>query len=239
MYKTPSSFVTLTYDEKHVPVIDGKLSLMKTHAQAYIDKLRNCSMGKVRYFGVGEYGERTLRPHYHFLLFGQPAEKWEDYFKEKWDFGQVHVAEAHKKSAAYVCGYATKKMTKADDPRLEGRIPEFAIYSKFPPLGHGYAACIEAAMYGRQGSQMVAQLGDVPKKIKIEGKEYPLSNSMIAELRKRINILDINPNTESWCIDEKTITAEQRERAAKQCENQWELAKRKRFNSRRQRTNEL
>lgn len=57
-----SVFVTLTYDDEHLP---PKLS--KVHLHEFIDNVR--SIYPLRYYAIGEYGPRTLRPHYHLVLF--------------------------------------------------------------------------------------------------------------------------------------------------------------------------
>lgn len=80
-YHDRACFVTLTYDFAHVPqrdyCIDGKrasvpaLSLDKRDLQLFFKRLRKRFSGvSIRYFGCGEYGPTTLRPHYHLILFG-------------------------------------------------------------------------------------------------------------------------------------------------------------------------
>lgn len=64
-----SCFLTLTYDEKHLP--EGG-SLVPKHAQDFLKRLRSKTNLKLRYYLVGEYGEDTERPHYHVALFGYP-----------------------------------------------------------------------------------------------------------------------------------------------------------------------
>ena len=74
-------FVTLTYDEKHLPK-DGSLCL--EHVQLFLKRLRFGSAFPLRYFLCGEYGEKTSRPHYHICLFGT-------------DFKQANPAESDNK----------------------------------------------------------------------------------------------------------------------------------------------
>lgn len=71
-------WLTLTYDDEHLPTADhindktGEIwishSLIKSDVQRFIKNLRN-SGKSFRYFGCGEYGEKTARPHYHLLIF--------------------------------------------------------------------------------------------------------------------------------------------------------------------------
>lgn len=85
-------FITLTYDDDHVPgmiVKTGEImrkvqyvwkpgekrpesvqTLLYTDVQKFLKRLRKTYRGKIRYFVAGEYGEQTARPHYHMILYG-------------------------------------------------------------------------------------------------------------------------------------------------------------------------
>lgn len=126
-----SSFVTLTYDNDHLPE-DGSVS--KAELQNYLKRLRrNLNDAKFRYFGVGEYGDKSGRPHYHLALFGVGSINSEAIAKG-WDKCDprvgISVGDISRDSARYISGYCVKKLTKNGDPRLNGRHPEFAIQSK-------------------------------------------------------------------------------------------------------------
>lgn len=80
-YHKSSYFVTLTYNEEHVPHSwyanpeSGEalpsLTLRKTDCQKFMKRLRkNFPDQKIRFFLCGEYGPETFRPHYHAILFG-------------------------------------------------------------------------------------------------------------------------------------------------------------------------
>lgn len=80
-YHDSSYFVTLTYDEAHVPVeyyadkATGEafpsLTLRKRDFQLFMKRLRKrFSDDHIRFFMAGEYGSETFRPHYHAILFG-------------------------------------------------------------------------------------------------------------------------------------------------------------------------
>lgn len=63
-------FLTLTYDNEHLPVLvnvntgQGTPTLQKRDLQLFLKRLRKAFKGKeLRYYAVGEYGSRTLRPH--------------------------------------------------------------------------------------------------------------------------------------------------------------------------------
>ncbi len=80
-YHDVAWFVTLTYDNAHVPLswysdpATGEayqaMTLRKRDFQLFIKRLRKAYPDdRVRYFAAGEYGEKRLRPHYHAILFG-------------------------------------------------------------------------------------------------------------------------------------------------------------------------
>lgn len=63
-----SWFVTTTYADEHLPY-GG--SLYHNHISEFIRALRDkLRPQKIRFFGVGEYGGKMNRPHYHFIIFG-------------------------------------------------------------------------------------------------------------------------------------------------------------------------
>lgn len=68
-------FVTLTYDDKHIPFIDldGDRILYADykHIQDMIKRLRNLNLldRDFRYFSVNEYGDLYSRPHFHIMFF--------------------------------------------------------------------------------------------------------------------------------------------------------------------------
>lgn len=70
LFSTSGDFITLTYDDAHLPR-DGLLN--KKHVQDFLKRFRKAIHPyKIRYFVVGEYGEKLGRPHYHLLLFNLP-----------------------------------------------------------------------------------------------------------------------------------------------------------------------
>lgn len=114
-------FLTLTYDQQHLPA-GG--TLVKKHFQDFMKRLRKLYPPRsVRYFHCGEYGSRTRRPHYHAIVFGvQFADQV--FFKEKnghrlfiseqlmrlWPFGSSLIGAVTFESAAYVARYCVEKM---------------------------------------------------------------------------------------------------------------------------------
>lgn len=119
---TYSYFLTLTYDDDHVPLTDGDIPTLRFNdVSAFIKRLRN--YGTCRFFACSEYGGHTLRPHYHVLLYGfeltdlKPFSRsgsnmtfYSPFLNQLWGHGYVNVADFSAESAAYVSGYAAKKL---------------------------------------------------------------------------------------------------------------------------------
>lgn len=208
-----STFLTMTYDEEHKPK-NNSLSFRDLYD--YLNRLRGSSLGHFRYFAVGEYGDKSARPHYHMAVFNTPPDKWEQRFQDAWPHGFTKAGEITRASAGYIAGYCTKKMTSKEDDRLDGRVPEFSRMSKKPPLGAQGMMRIRDTLFGRQGSSILEKVGDVPAGFRIEGKIYPIGRYWRTWLRKEIGIT--NPTGHPWEVDLNEITKADQERARKAAE---------------------
>lgn len=158
-------FVTLTYDNEHIPPAqfdeeDNLLygTLDKRDCQLFMKRLRKYFDGKkVRFYLAGEYGEHTLRPHYHAILFGLSLNDFPDkkehgknelgqlyYISDTlsriWSKGFVLLSEVSWKTCAYVARYVTKKWSGpyAIDYAIRNCIPEFSLMSRKPGIGREY-----------------------------------------------------------------------------------------------------
>lgn len=194
LYKD-NCFLTLTYDNEHLPS-DG--SLVPKHLQLFIKHLRRTfEPNKFRFFGVGEYGEKNHRPHYHVILFGHPTCDYGrtrhrksgfgccdvcDRVHSVWRKGSVDLGTVEKASAEYVCGYVVKKWTKSDCPELHGKAPEFCRMSLRPGIGAQMMDEVASSLMEFRLDDMV----DVPDALRVGHKEYPLGRYLKGELRKRI-----------------------------------------------------
>lgn len=75
-------FVTLTYNDNELP----PNGLEKKHLQLFLKSLRKKFPGvKIRFFGCGEYGSKTFRPHFHLILFNCPLNDLSEVFYEEKD----------------------------------------------------------------------------------------------------------------------------------------------------------
>lgn len=154
-----NQFVTLTYDDRYLPASG---SLVKKDFQDFMKRLRKRQEFKVRYFGVGEYGDNLGRPHYHAILFGidfadkRPHSKNDNgdqlYTSELldsiWGKGHCFLGSVGVESAAYVAKYCIKKVNGSmADSHYGGRTPEFAVMSLKPGIGSGWFEKFKADVY--------------------------------------------------------------------------------------------
>lgn len=132
-----SYFLTLTYDDQHLPYNEnGQPILVKKHLQNYLKRIRKAHEPyKLRFYAVGEYGSTTWRPHFHLTLFSDfPIDK--DMLNAKWSdtsgtpIGYTYCGDVANGSAAYIAGYIQKKATKQYFTELGDRPPEFATMSR-------------------------------------------------------------------------------------------------------------
>jgi len=158
MHKT-NIFLTLTYDNEHLP---PDHSLTHAHWQQFAKNLRK-RLGPFRFFMVGEYGDRTSRPHYHAIMFGvDPPDavrvnsvrsKHQLYnsapITSAWGKGKADFGYFTPAAAKYVCDYTIKKLNgdraieayRYLDPstgEVFDRSPEYARMSLRPGIGRPF-----------------------------------------------------------------------------------------------------
>lgn len=99
-------FITLTYDDEHIPYVNGSPAVVKKDVQDWLKRYRKLiAPTKVRYFLVSEYGATTLRPHYHLLLFNAPTKNLEEDVASTWQKGHIHVGTVTAESIHYCTKY--------------------------------------------------------------------------------------------------------------------------------------
>ena len=196
-YHDKAYFLTLTYDDDHIPynhyvtdngIIDcpdvdfkrginaRKLllpapwldeetgetgfrpSLHKRDVQLFHKRLREDKQvvedgQAIRYFTAGEYGDKTLRPHYHSIEFGLEIPDLKvykvcdgynlytsEYLNEIWKMGHVIIGDCTWETCAYTARYIMKKQKgKEANEYLRLDIePEFVLMSRKPGIGSAY-----------------------------------------------------------------------------------------------------
>lgn len=115
-----NSFVTLTYDDEHLPPDN---CLHYPDVQRFLKRVRK-GYKPFRFFLCGEYGDKTQRPHYHICFFGLD---WDDKrywsrpskhtlyrsetLEKLWPFGSALIGSLTYESAGYTARYCVKKVT--------------------------------------------------------------------------------------------------------------------------------
>lgn len=190
-----SCFVTLTYDDAHLP---SNLSLSPRHMQLWLKRIRFSLLPvRVRFFGVGEYGHEGRRgwnPHYHLSLFGvrstallvgatavSPSDP-RRIQHPSWPNGYVHVDDFNETTAQYLSGYVVKKLTRPKDVP-DGMVPEFARMSLRPGIGKE-AMRLLAETLSLSGNIDRIESGDVPNTLKIGRRSIPLGRFLLKALRE-------------------------------------------------------
>lgn len=139
LYHSKNSFITLTYDDDHLP---SSLAIVKDDLKKFIKAVRNSGF-KVRYFGCGERGEQFGRLHAHIILFGflpddlvydSESESGEaiftsDFVDKLWNKGRTVVQLVGENVGQYVAGYTSKKL---------GLKNGFQIQSTRPGIGYQF-----------------------------------------------------------------------------------------------------
>lgn len=177
-------FLTLTYDEDHVPRVRSKfkeiveyytpatgdswsvkfgdepvLTLVPEDLQDFMKRLRRQQEyhhgNTIRFYAVGEYGEKYHRPHYHLIIFGlilddikeshknssgRVVHTSDTIFKLWHEKGMVEVEEMTWELAAYAARYCVKKLGKKETGFYEemNLQPEFTRMSLKPAIGFEY-----------------------------------------------------------------------------------------------------
>lgn len=206
-----SSFLTLTYDDDNLPN-DGSLS--PTHLKNFLKLLRSKLPNQIRFYAVGEYGPKNLRPHYHLALFGvmpcqfpQPSNlkgaltrnktskqitcscKNCQFLYDLWNKGIIYNGRLEKDSAQYVAGYIMDKVNK-DSTDLLNLEPEFTRMSLQNGIGLGFNGeglhFLKNFMETELGKKYYSEFGDVPHNINIGGKPWPLGRYLRRKLREML-----------------------------------------------------
>lgn len=145
-YHKYAYFITLTYDDDHLPFNDdGEPILSKYDLQCFWKRFRKAGY-LLSYFACGEYGDKTKRPHYHALVYLDkdlqgfsiisPNKFTCKTIQELWPYGHVMVEEVTPGNVSYVCGYVEKKQLK----ELNDVYPvnPFRLMSRRPAIGYSY-----------------------------------------------------------------------------------------------------
>lgn len=122
-YSDSATFVTLTYDDEHLPLrLDENgvpvADVSKKDIRLYHARLRRylgpAKSRKLKYFLISEYGPNPTngflhRPHYHAIYFNLNTSDY-DVLTFAWKNGFVSFGECTEGRIKYVSGYCTEKL---------------------------------------------------------------------------------------------------------------------------------
>lgn len=229
MHKS-SCFVTLTYDDVNLP---PGASLYYVDYQRFMKRLRKYFTGtNVRFYMCGEYGEATMRPHYHSLLFGVnfPDKRrfskgpdgsylcTSDVLSKLWPHGNSLIGDVTFQSAAYVARYCMKKVTGSQaveyyksvnlaTGEIFDRVPEFNKMSLKPGIGATWLEKFQSDVYPRN---YVVMNGVKVKPPKYYDRKFEAVDAMTLEMLKYDRALKavVEDNTvERLAVREKVAIA--------------------------------
>lgn len=210
---TKNVFLTLTYDDNYLP---DDYSISIREIQLFLKKLRKNLQSKyekgviprcdtkIRYFAVGEYGDKNGRPHYHLILFNYSPDDLQISRQTKqghycytsreiskiWPYGLHEIGSVTKQSAGYVARYSFKKIggTFAADHYkrlhpLTGEIvdvhPEFATMSTHPGIGLGWFKKYEGDVFPHDFVILDGRKAPVPEYYKKQLRGRSLSDGLL------------------------------------------------------------
>lgn len=153
-------FITLSYNNENLPYFK---SLNRRDLQLFFKRLRKHYKGieprlykgetefPIRFFACGEYGDKTLRPHYHIGIFNwvppdlklfklnklnQPLYR-SKIVENLWGKGFIIIGALTMESAAYIARYTQKKIYNKHTEIIKklGRDKEFVVTSRRGGIG--------------------------------------------------------------------------------------------------------
>lgn len=157
-------FLTLTYADEHIPRNDlGWTVLHKPDLQKFIKRVRwesaklNKAQGEqyyppIRYLAVGEYGEESLRAHYHMIIFNVPKQVILN-LRNTWKFGHIYEGTVTPASINYV----TKYITKVDSRILDKYELPRPFQTSSKGMGLSYVSDESIEYHGRFASMLTVK----------------------------------------------------------------------------------
>lgn len=137
---TQALFLTLTYDPEHVPMTEsGCQTLRKNHIQLFMKRIRATASrnpeltfpAPLKYYAIGEYGSKKMRPHYHVMAFNIPnftdRRKLIKFLEDHWTYGHVDIGNVEPASVQYVTSYVINKYVHDE---YDEREKPFSLISK-------------------------------------------------------------------------------------------------------------
>ncbi len=224
-------FLTLTYSDEEVP---DNGSLDPRDFRAFVKAVRrDHEVKSIRYYGCGEYGESSQRPHYHAVLFGCDfmdrahlrdsnsgpiwGSKTLDHY---WGRGISEFGSVTNASAAYVAGYVRKKVSKKVYPEAYTRVnsltgelvqieKEFSRMSLKPAIGKEWIERFWGDVYPRDFIVMDGQEFKPPR---YYDKWMDLDDDKGGARERRHTMMEVREKRITEALDVSNYTLQAREK---------------------------
>lgn len=222
-------FLTLTYNDDNLYdpsnglITDcGEFNLNYKHHQDYIKRLRKSyektEKHPIKYFTVGEYGDKSDRPHFHSIIFNADQQNIID----AWGRGNVHFGEVSEASIAYTLKYAVKRLARVYKrgykESQDSREKERALISR--GLGASYLTTDIIKYYQnditrsvrKEGGQMVALPRYYKQRIYTEAQQEARSRLSLSTMESKHSESDVREKQVISVREYQKETKKQKER---------------------------
>jgi len=215
-------FVTLTYDDEHLPMNNGIPTLRKQDFVLFMKRLRKKRDHRISFFQCGEYGSNTGRPHHHALLFncdfadrylwrhsGDHALYRSQELEELWKGGHAEIGEIGFDSASYVARYTLKLKQNLK----RGQVPEYLTMSRRPAIGKLWIRKYATDVYPRD--ECITRQGNRNRPPRYYDEQLKKNNpELYAEIRaaRQASLTDEARSGLRQTAREKNIIAREKER---------------------------
>lgn len=173
-YSSSAFFVTLTYDNDHVPLTKrGFMTLDKTHVPLFMKRLRfgqyGRNKGDIKYYMCGEYGGLSYRPHYHIIIFNNVLD--------------------------LLIGKKDANFTRINQLELDGKVPYYSPYWTDAKTGEFRGHITVGAVNGASVGYTLKYMNK-PKRIPFHHKDDRVRE--YAAMSKGLGIMYLTNGIEKW-----------------------------------------
>lgn len=122
----PALFITLTYTDENLTFAAKNPTVVKRDVQLFFKRFRKIFKKTFKYYLVAEYGTKTRRPHYHFIIFCDIfPDNIHDIIHSSWKNGNITVTPLNMARLVYTTKY---HINRGSYPN--GTSPPFTLMSK-------------------------------------------------------------------------------------------------------------
>lgn len=164
------TFATLTYDPAN-----EQNTFHYQHIQLYLKRLRKCTQQRLRFFTVGERGDKFGRIHWHIVLFGHQPFGKERLHVPEWPYGLVQYAPATAKAMSYVASYCLKKRRK--------QTTYISRMSRRPGIG-----IQTMRKLGREMARSNIEWPKLPITVQFGPSKYPIDGNSLIAIKKEFQL---------------------------------------------------